>query len=316
LISLSYLTNILGELIDFPIYFPIYAENNQQPLANGLPKSMRMASFRRRVQESLRKNTKFAVGKQTELDRTAKQQLHDQVVDPEGAVRRQKRKRFQFRVAHILSLIPLLLILGGYLSRDVVYKMMEKKVNENVEGISEQGKTGMVTDLHGLFVETVKGFQQDLTQVFERNAASFSDRAAEIIVDRISDDAKQQAETKKEPVIIVTRKENEQKEVTTVENNFISEREQLTRLRDRNLNGIFAGPQLRGVTVEIWNAGEVTAENISVAIVTPDNVTIELEGPSELSRNERATFAKHGLKEIVRRQGRLRVNMNCSNCRR
>ena len=98
------------------------------------------------------------------------------------------------------------------------------------------------------------------------------------------------------------------------------ERERVVRTRLRVLGkpeGTWhrRGSQLSLVSVKlsVRNVGSADAKNIEISVSIPGGKKIPLQGPSELARNETAEY-KADPDESIRRQGRLKANINCSNC--
>ncbi len=103
------------------------------------------------------------------------------------------------------------------------------------------------------------------------------------------------------------------------DNDYTHQRRKLTRLRARRPEGLFThgskGLMMRSAHTEVRNVGSVTAENIQVFVVLPGGARVKMTGPSSLMRNAEAIYTADQETQMTR-EGRLRVEMSCDNCRR
>ncbi|HQH26953.1 MAG TPA: hypothetical protein PLP17_06105 [Oligoflexia bacterium] len=74
-------------------------------------------------------------------------------------------------------------------------------------------------------------------------------------------------------------------------------------------------PRVESVSVDVRNAGDVAAQDISVTAVLPDGQTLQLQGPDSLPRNKTATYSIRCY-EAVTSNKKITARATCSNCRR
>ncbi|MCB0345297.1 MAG: ankyrin repeat domain-containing protein [Bdellovibrionales bacterium] len=113
--------------------------------------------------------------------------------------------------------------------------------------------------------------------------------------------------------------EPEASQIDDAQDDSRSESSQLTRLRARRPEGVFInssnGLKLKSAHAEVRNVGSVKADNIQVYLILPGGVRVKMSGPSTLRRNAEAIYVLEQDTQMTR-EGRLRVDLLCDNCRR
>jgi serine/threonine protein kinase len=90
-----------------------------------------------------------------------------------------------------------------------------------------------------------------------------------------------------------------------------------TRLRAAMPEGVWhygKGLKLKSVSVSVQNSGGEPAKDIKVTAVIPGGKKVPLQGPGELKAHGKAEYQELDLQESIKIQGKIKINVTCSNC--